>query len=481
MCKVSFCCGMESKCGDATFLTMDALLHIFSYLEAEDLLRVSFVNKFWNEAAQTEWLWRNMCLQRWTFCNPSLLKPGMQTWRNYYLHRSKLEKHMISGRSSTDYTCKTLRGHDGQILDLVCYSEGSNQSDPINGKSIVCTTSTDSTLRAWDIKQGIQLWSSPVQNAPFKKIAADHQKDLIISLDSQGTVKTWQVLTGKEVSSVSTCLTLCTLSVFSIQDQSYLIAGADYGVLRTFTVPELSQVSHVEAFPGEQIHFVLVSPDKQWIITGVKANHNLCAKVYLKDDLSNPSNDCPPLSSSLPVPGCEEACFLPCEAARVLMAHCSPDRSALSFSTFDIKSKKNKRGMEIAVEQVGHFQPQLNSVSGIILEARGSDTIVFAQGQVLWVYTITGEQIGRFQDHNEPITALCVDSFRVVTASSDLSLRVLTWKKEKGLTLVGRYHLLGGSHTTHRGLSHVVCDYANIVTSAVGRNHKDVLKVYSFQ
>lgn len=103
------------------------------------------------------------------------------------------------------------------------------------------------------------------------------------------------------------------------------------------------------------------------------------------------------------------------------------------------------------------------------------------------------------------------DSFRVVTASQDLSLRVLTWRKDgdRGWTLESRYHLLGGSHrmsrysmhhdgrasslftVSHflilslyapcsRGLTHVTCDYSSIVASAEGNDGKDVLKAYSF-
>lgn len=53
----------------------------------------------------------------------------------------------------------------------------------------------------------------------------------------------------------------------------------------------------------------------------------------------------------------------------------------------------------------------------------------------------------------DPSSSLLLqDSFRVVTASRDLSLRVLTWRNdsEGGLTLESRYHLLGGSHTMSR-------------------------------
>lgn len=107
------------------------------------------------------------------------------------------------------------------------------------------------------------------------------------------------------------------------------------------------------------------------------------------------------------------------------------------------------------------------------------------------------------------------DSFRVVTASRDLSLRVLTWRNdpEHGLTLASQYHLLGGSLTrsrysiiTHtgkwcllapcfdsyfanwlfsfkcisRGFTRVACDYSSIVASVDSLDGKDVLKAYTF-
>lgn len=104
------------------------------------------------------------------------------------------------------------------------------------------------------------------------------------------------------------------------------------------------------------------------------------------------------------------------------------------------------------------------------------------------------------------------DSFRVVTASRDLSLRVLTWRNDDVVALESRYHLLGGSHTMSRycrfhvllwlnclniytffffcilirmsssssGFSHVACDYSSIVASTEGKDGKDVLKAYCF-
>lgn len=137
----------------------------------------------------------------------------------------------------------------------------------------------------------------------------------------------------------------------------------------------------------------------------------------------------------------------------------------------------------ISVEQVEKFELVFEGrASDILLEGKGSSTLVVAAHRELKVYTVKGELLCSFKDHTEPICSICVDSFRVVTASRDLSLRVLTWKtdRDKGLTLESRYHLLGGSHSMSRGFSYVVCDYSTIVASVEAVDGKDVLKAYSF-
>lgn len=130
-------------------------------------------------------------------------------------------------------------------------------------------------------------------------------------------------------------------------------------------------------------------------------------------------------------------------------------------------------------QQVACFGVELSQRSDVVLEARGNSTLLVADGNHLKVYTFKGELVASFQDHLQPISALCVvsclntrintfpvnrlaynawvvltlqDSFRVVTASRDLSLRVLTWRNdpEHGLTLESQYHLLGGSFTRSR-------------------------------
>lgn len=139
------------------------------------------------------------------------------------------------------------------------------------------------------------------------------------------------------------------------------------------------------------------------------------------------------------------------------------------------------------VQQVESFPLTLNTwSSNILLEAKDSNCLVLASGQELWIYSLKGAQLASFKEHVMPISSICVvgcfliwnskkypftywkyllytlqlwslsshlqDSFRAVTASQDLSLRVLTWKndRDRGLTLESQYHLLGGSHTMSR-------------------------------
>lgn len=120
--------------------------------------------------------------------------------------------------------------------------------------------------------------------------------------------------------------------------------------------------------------------------------------------------------------------------------------------------------------------------SNIHLAAKDSNCIVLAADRCLQIYSLKGALLGSSTAHTLPISGLFVDSFRLVTASQDLSLHVLTWAndRDRGMTLEGRYHLLGGSHTMSRGFTHVACDYSSIVASVESNDGNDTLKAYSF-
>lgn len=388
---------------------------------------------------------------------------------------------MTQGRSG-DYTCKSLRGHSGRVVGLV-YLQGNSSLLPDLSKSgtVVCSASTDGTVRAWNIQKGENLWCSTVQR-PLTGIIADEKQEVVITSDSTGLIKTWQGQTGQELASFSTASSHSTLVQYNINNNWFLTVGTGQGSICTLADLTLTKRSSLMVCDSFRVQILLVSPDKKWIMAGTKENDDLSSKVFCSESLTSPSEDEDPLCQTVPVPGCQAAVFIPTQPARLAMIHKTERRGNRALTVFDVSIRKMKYKTEVQVQQVESFPLTMNHSSQILLEAKNSNCIVLAAGEQLWVYSLKGALLANFKDHIMPISSICLDSFRLVTASQDLSLRVLTWKNDRdhGLTLESQYHLLGGSHTMSRGFTHVACDYSSIVASVEGNNGKDVLKAYSF-
>ncbi|XP_014353637.1 F-box/WD repeat-containing protein 12 isoform X2 [Latimeria chalumnae] len=373
----------------------------------------------------------------------------------------------------------------GTIVGMAYLLENGHQFESGNMKSVVCTASTDCTIRTWDVQEGCQLWASSSQEAPIATLNVISEYGLIISVDTEGRIKVWKGQTGEELATFLTSSPSCKLATYIVDNKAFLIAGTGEGALYTLTIPNLCEVSQVPVFETYKISLVLPSPDKQWILAATTENLDIFPKVIYTKHLIDPPKDDPPFSDSLLINGCTAACWLPTDAARIAVAHTDiHSLSGTKISTFDIKLKKTKYQMKILAEQVGSFTLPLHGLSrDVILESRGTDCLVIAHGAQLELYSISGTQLARFKDHREPITAICLDSFRVVTSSMDLSLRVYTWKRQKDKTfsLESRYHLLGGSHMQSRGFSNVACNYVSIAGSVAAKDGRDVVKAYSFQ
>nr|XP_061803667.1 F-box/WD repeat-containing protein 12 [Nerophis lumbriciformis] len=468
---------------DPRNLTHDCLIHIFSFLTEGDLIKASSVCKDWHEVAETQWLWRRMCLQRWGFCSQAVLASPVvnNSWKTYFLRRSHLETKMKEGRTG-DYTCRSLRGHTGQIVGLV-YLE---KSSPLNPElwhipDTVCSASTDGTVRAWNIQNGQLMWCSAKQG-PLSSIISDEQHDFVITADSTGLIKVWQGQTGKEVASNSAASTHCTLLQYNKDNDWFLSIGKSLGSLCTLAGTALTERSSIMICDSFKVNILLVSPDKKWIIAGSKDNVDLSPKVIYTDSLTSPCEDEEPLCQFVPVTGCQAAVFIPTQSARLAMVHCNERSNNKALTVFNVSIKKSKYTSQIQVQQVESFSLPMGASSNILLEAKDSNSIVMAVDKQLWMYSMKGSLLASFTEHMMPITSMCVDSFRVVTASQDLSLHVFAWKhdRDRGLVLESRYSLLGGSHTMSRGFSLVSCDFSSIVGSVQGKDGRDVLKAYTF-
>lgn len=369
------------------------------------------------------------------------------------------------------------------MVGLVYLQRNSAQlPDLCNSSVTVCSASTDGTVRAWNIQNGELLWCSPAQS-PLTGIVSDEQHEVVVTADSTGLIKTWQGQTGQEVASFSTASPHCTLLQYNVSNNWFLTVGTSQGSVCTLADSSLTKKSSLMVCDTFKVNILLVSPDKKWITAGTRDNDDLSPKVVYTESLTSPSEGEEPLCQSVPVTGCQAAVFIPTQPARLAIIHHNERLNNKALTVFDVSIKKTKYKSEIQVQQVETFPLPLNTWSShILLEAKDSNCLVLAANQGLWVYSLKGALLASFKEHTMPISAICVDSFRVVTASQDLSLRVLTWRNDRdhGLTLDSQYHLLGGSHTMSRGFTHVACDYSSIVASAEGKDGKDVLKAYSF-
>ncbi|KAF5888119.1 F-box/WD repeat-containing protein 12, partial [Clarias magur] len=404
------------------------------------------------------------------------------TWKRYYLHRSSLELNMTCGRSGGDYSCSSLRGHTGRIVGFSYLMGNSALHDMWNVTPIVCSASSDGTVKAWDIHKGVPLWSSSAQN-PLTRIITDPEQSIVITSDSAGTISTWQGQTGESLSSFSSGSSQCTLMTFSTDGTAFVMVGTSLGSLLVLTSPQLSETSRHVVCDSFALNILLSSPDKKWILAASKDNSDLNPKVFSTQSVCGPEEDSEAVCVCLPVHGCAAAAFFPSQAARVAVVHSGSDLRRNTLSVFEFSLKKSRYKLEAQAQQVESFRLDLSSWhSDLILQTKGTSMVLIADGTDLKVYTLKGELISSFKEHLQPITSVCVNDFRVVTASQDLSLRVLTWRKdrERGLTLESQYHLLGGSHTMSRRFTAVACDYASIVGSVEAVNGKDVLKAYVF-
>ncbi|XP_038627986.1 F-box/WD repeat-containing protein 12 [Tachyglossus aculeatus] len=461
-------------------LSLDGLLHVFSFLEAPDLLRAAQVDKFWNAAADSTVLWRKLCLERWVFCNVSHSSFETFTWKEYYLHRSQLEHKMASGRPSSDYISKAIRGFKGEIISMA-YLTAYEYSFQKQERSIICTLGSDGLIQAWDIHEGEEIWSRRVPDLPPQSLVTLPRFQLVITTHVKGTIKVWNGETGAEQASFSTQSSSCTLATYMANDSPFLTAATAGGTLYTLTVPHLNEVSRVTASQSSNVNLLLCSTNMKWIVTGSIVNLDSPTKVFHTDSLTSPCEDNLPLSTCLPIMNCAAASWAPSEEARITIMHGDGWAGHMSITTFDIITKKSKYKMEIQAHEVASCMLPETTARSSLLKSHGADMILLGTGCELKLFSIFGTQLAVFQDHQRTISSIWVDPFRVITASWDLSLRVYMWKREGNITVLKScYHLLGGSHRWARGFTDVTCDGVSIVGALAGRDGADFLRAYTF-
>ncbi|XP_038951788.1 fbxw17 protein isoform X2 [Rattus norvegicus] len=436
-----------------------------------------FSYQVWNEVSMTNELWRQLCLRRWAPCKALPVVLGTQTWRQYYFCRSELEFRVKSGRPQ-DFICKAISGHTGTIDQLAYVSPHEYRFDE-KARSVVCTVSSDCTVRAWDLQEGTEMWSSPVQPAPLVNLVAYPQLQLVVTVDTQGLIRGWNTDTGSEWAFFSLPTSCSSMEACDHPEGSFLLVACAEGTLYTMTVPQLQVVFRVATFPHTPVS-LMCSPDKQWVLVSAQ-DSDLGPKVFYTQPLLHPSEDRLPASATLPIRLSSRACWAPDEAARLMVTHRDDSGVHLVITTFELKANKSRDRVSILAQQLASF-PLPDTMTPHLMQGHGSQVILLTSGSELVLFNIHGLQLMAFQDHQKPITSVWVDPDRVITAALDLSLCVYVWNKENTSPILKScYHLLGGSHRWASGFTHVKSDSRSIAGVEARSTGTSILRSYCYK
>uniref|UniRef100_A0A8P0NEX9 F-box and WD repeat domain containing 12 n=1 Tax=Canis lupus familiaris TaxID=9615 RepID=A0A8P0NEX9_CANLF len=415
------------------------LLKIFSFLDAFSLLQASQVNRV---NAIHDLLWDpNLCLKKWSFCNFSQCL-GSLTWKQFFLKQRKQEYRMALAKPE-DFTFREARP--------MAYLSGNDHTVGGQEKSVICTVSSKHVLCTWDVQEGTMIWSSPVQQSSIMHLATLPQMHLAFTVDLEGTVKVWNCQDEDALATLAMPRVCFSLEICLTNDGPFLMVGNSEGDIYTLTVPELRGVSKVNAFKYS-VDLLHCSPDRKWIFAS-GTHQNILPMVFLTECLLKPSEGNSPLCLSIPFSSCCRACWAPRKTSRVTVMYRRGSFKKTGFTTFDLMAKRTGGRTDIQ-GRVATFLLPVHMESPIWMGVGDGNMIVFESGPYLFLFTISGHLLQRFEDHQRTISNLWVDSVHILTTSMDDSLHLYMWEDE------GRYpYLKSCCHLEHIGsdLAPILC------------------------
>ncbi|XP_073757236.1 F-box/WD repeat-containing protein 12 isoform X2 [Callorhinus ursinus] len=346
---------------------------------------------------------------------------------------------------------------------------------------------------------GTMIWSSPVQQSSIVRLATLPQLHLAFTADLEGTVKVWNCQDEDALATLTMPRACFSLESCLTNDGPFLMVGNSEGDIYTLTVPELRGISKVSAFKYS-VDLLHCSPDKKWIFAS-GTHQNILPVVFLTESLLKPSEGKSPLSLSIPFPSCCRACWAPRRTGRITVMYRRGSFKKTGFTTFELMAERTGDRTDIQVcglkdpqlactcmfcmktaHQIATFLLPLHMESPIWMGVGDGNMIVFESGPSLFLFTISGHLLQRFEDHQRTIGNLWVDSVHVLTTSMDDSLHLYMWEEE------GRYpYLRSCCHLEHLGsdpapscyVSKAICDDMSIVCVVSRIRESSILVMYS--
>ncbi|XP_049622946.1 F-box/WD repeat-containing protein 12-like [Suncus etruscus] len=462
----------------ASQLPEDVLLEIFSFLDAFSLLQVSKVSKYWKNVAETESLWRNLCVQKWFLRKPFQLQ-GTQTWKQHFLHLTKKERQMGLAQPE-DFNVKEPRGNFG-LIGPMAYFSGPTPDE--QEKSILCTVSSNCTLYAWDVQEGTVIWRSPVQRSRLLTLTTLPQMRLVFTVDVEGTVKMWNCLNEDALGVIHMPDPCFSLESCLTAEGPFLMVGSIKGNIHTLTVPELQEVSKVNAFTC-RVDFLQFSPDKKWLFAS-GTHQAISPMIYLTECLLSSTRSHLPLILTVPYASCCRISWASRKPNRIVVMFRNCLFKRTGFITFDLRVQRNEGRMVVKANPIASFQLPARMKNPAWMKVSDRNLIAFESGPRLFLYTIHGHMMKQFDCHLRTISSLWSNSVHLLTTTMDDSVHMYMWEEDDNKPYLKRCFQLRYTgplrDNPHYYVSRAICDNRSIVFMVSKSRDFSTLLMYSLK
>ena len=464
------------------YLPLDIVISICEFLEDKDILRLGQTCTTFYEVTHHSIIWRFLSLNRWGFCNLKATPSCQHRWKTYYSHRRGVEVKMDAGKSG-NYQVRTLRGHDDVISDSMYVSLGGEVEIDEFKPSNVVSASLDGSVRLWDVesKKCISLYKDA---PPIKSIAAFPNSAVLIAGDGEGRLIQFKMPSLEIVKCLETNNPIISVQYFKSCYKGgvdwFISSHQDGSMLFWKDFENSENVDPFRTLHTGGYYPNAVNKEIKLSVLGDQSKAVLLA--HNKDDmdvldfakLGSDCSDADCLITRLQftdrlidagwVKGSKTPFFVCVEYSQICLFEVDNSKSPL---TQWINPTDTFQVLGSSCLSMG---PGLNFVVGL-------------QSGEVHHYTIdaksTIQLVIKFYNHTHVVHAVFATGYRVMSCSSDFSIRVYVWGKEGGKrVLESKYTLLGGSLALNPNplFTRVVHDDV----SCVGTNGK-LLKVYVFQ
>ncbi|CAH6777658.1 F-box/WD repeat-containing protein 12 [Phodopus roborovskii] len=450
------------------------VLEIFSYLDAFSLLQAAQVNKNWNELADSDFLWRKLCLKRWFYPDMLLKWRGKQRWKLFFLQKIRQE-HSLSQAKPEDIIYREMPGDFGTLGNASYLSESGLTVDG-QGKSVVCLVTSMTKLTTWDIRKGIMTWLSPVQPTYILKLATLPEMQLVITTDLDSTIKVWNCL-DKDALATSHMSDSCqSLKAVITRDGPVVLAGGTSGDLFTYRIPDLLLISRVHAM-DVPINQLYCSPHNKWVFLN-KKQPRVLPKVFFMDCLLRPAEYPTPVFCVISFTLCIRGFWTPRREDRITLMYQRGAYRTSGFATFDIELEKTENKINVEARAIASFKLPHQIESPEWMGVSDKNVIVCSSGASLLVYSMTGLQLQMFRDYPEEIIRLLVNPVYVIVTFIDGCLEVYKWE-EKSHYLMRCYRLQNLRHMGPQSMiTKTLCDNMSIARVVTKGAHCCFLMAY---